>query len=539
MKKIKIYICIAILLNIGVKEAFCMTKTIKTAVNPIIYSDMPDPDVIRVGNTFYMISTTMHFMPGAIILRSYNLADWEIAGHVYDKLEDYGPARMENGKNIYGSGMWAASLKFHDGKFYVLHIANDTHASYIYSAEKIEGPWTQKKIPGFYYDPGLFFDDDGRVYVVHGNREIHLTELNQDFSPKAGGIDKVILRDKDEVPLGFEGSHLYKINGKYILTLIHWPKNSMRTEAVFVTQNLNGEWKGGDVLCHDMGEFGAGVAQGGIVDTPDGDWYGVLFQDHGAQGRMPCLVPVTFSEDGFPVFGINGKAPKTLEVKDFNPGYKYESLAQDDDFDYLEKHPKLKLAWEWNHIPKDENWWIENKSLCIRTEFRKQNMVTVRNTLTQRVVGPEPEVSVCLDSSGLKDGDIIGLGAFESCYSFVGLTRKNGKTFIIRGETNYPEGKVISNRNNREPDKITDQIEIPGTVCEVKMKFDFNKLKDEVTFFWRQADEFGKEQSWKQVGSSFKLHFMLDHFCGVRAGLFVYSLEESGGTGKFTKFRNQ
>ncbi|MCQ2574162.1 MAG: family 43 glycosylhydrolase, partial [Treponema sp.] len=89
-----------------------MTKSVKTAVNPVIYSDMPDPDVIRVGNTFYMVSTTMHFMPGAIIMRSYNLADWEIAGHVYDKLEDYGAARMENGKNIYGSGMWAASLKF-------------------------------------------------------------------------------------------------------------------------------------------------------------------------------------------------------------------------------------------------------------------------------------------------------------------------------------------------------------------------------------------------------------------------------------------
>lgn len=548
-----------------------MTKSVKTAVNPVIYSDMPDPDVIRVGNTFYMVSTTMHFMPGAVILRSYNLADWEIAGHVYDKLEDYGAARMENGKNIYGSGMWAASLKFYNGKFYVLHIANDTHSSYLYTAENVEGPWTQKKIPGFYYDPGLFFDDDGRIFVVHGNREIRLTELSEDFTPKAGGLDKVILRDSDEVPLGYEGSHLYKVNGKYLLTLIHWPKNSMRTEAVFMADDLSGEWKGGDVLCSDMGEFGAGVAQGGIVDTPDGDWYAVLFQDHGAQGRMPCLVPVTFKTDGYPVFGIDGKAPKSLEVKDFNPDYKYEPLAQSDDFDYkadevftggegalgdssigagrdalteISKgkfHPKLKSAWEWNHIPEDENWWIEPASsgseggaLCIRTKYRKQNLVTVRNTLTQRVVGVKPIASVIVDSSELKDGDVIGLSAFESCYGFIGLTKKNGKTFVVRGETNYPDGKIQQNRNNRNPDKITEKIEIAGDAIEVKLEFDFTNLKDEVTFWWRLE---GAE--WQQIGKPHKLRFMLDHFCGVRAGLFVYSVEESGGVGKFRRFRNE
>jgi len=518
-----------------------MTKSIKTAVNPVIYSDMPDVDVIRVGNTFYMVSTTMHFMPGCIIMRSYNLADWEIAAHVYDKLDDYGAARMENGKNIYGSGMWAASLKYYNGKFYVLHIANDTHCSYLYTADQIEGPWSQKKIAGFYYDPGLFFDDDGRAYVVHGNREIRITELADDMNgPKAGGLDKVLLRDSDSVPLGYEGSHLYKVNGKYLLTLIHWPQGKMRTEAVFMADSLDGEWKGGDVLCHDMGEFGAGVAQGGIVDTPDGDWYGVLFQDHGAQGRMPCLVPVTFREDGYPVFGVNGKAPKTLEMKDFNPGYKYEPLAQCDDFDYKVPedglHPVLKSAWEWNHIPRDENWWIKDNALCIRTAFRKQNLVTVQNTLTQRVVGPEPCASVTVDASELKDGDVIGLAAFESCYGFVGLTKKNGKTYVVRGETNYPNGKIEPNRNNRNPDKITDEIEIDGNTCEVKLMFDFRNLKDEVSFWWRPT---GTDSEWKQIGKAFKLRFMLDHFSGVRAGLFVYSVEESGGVGKFTAFRNE
>lgn len=534
MKKFKNILCGAIFLVMSF-GAFGMTKTL---TNPAIYGDFPDVDIIRVDNCFYMVSTTMHFMPGCVILRSYNLCDWEIASHVYDVLDDYGAARMENGKNIYGSGMWAASLKYHNGKYYVLHIANDTHSSYIYEAESAEGPWKQKKIPYFYYDPGLFFDDDGRVFVVHGNREIHITELDDSLNgPKAGGLDKVILRDKDEVPLGYEGSHLYKVNGKYVLTLIHWPQGKMRTESCFTSDKLDGEWKGGDVLCHDMGDFGAGVAQGGIVDTPDGKWYAMLFQDHGAQGRMPCLVPVNWKDD-YPVFGVDGKAPKTLEVTDYNPGYQYKPLFVSDNFNYNKKNPVLNSSWEWNHIPKTENWWIEkatdgNGKLCIRTEYRKQNLVTVRNTLTQRVIGPKPTARITVDVTEMKNGDVAGLGAFESCYGFAGLTKKDGKVFVVRGETNYPNGKIEPSRNNRNPDIITDEVPLSGNVAELKLDFDFTGLKDEVSFFWRETPGKGE---WKQIGKSHKLRFMLDHFSGVRAALFAYSTEESGGTARFDNF---
>lgn len=511
----------------------------KTFVNPVIYGDMPDPDVIRVGDTFYMASTTMHFMPGAVILRSYNLCDWEIAAHVYEKLEDYGPARMEDGKNIYGSGMWAPSLKFHDGKFYLLHIANDTHTSYLYTAEKIEGPWIQKKLKGFFYDPGLFFDEDGKVFVVHGNREIKITELDENLDgPKEGGLEKTILRDADEVPLGWEGSHLYKVNGKYILTLIHWPKGKCRTEGCFTADSLDGEWTGGDALCDDMGFFGQGVAQGGLIETPEGKWYAMLFQDHGAQGRMPCLVPVSFNEKGIPVFGENGKAPVKVEVTDFRPGYKYAPLSESDDFNYSlktdGKHPELKKVWEWNHIPDDEKWWVEEGNFCIRTKEIKVNLVSCRNVLTQRVFGPKPFAEVTLDGAFLNDGDVMGLSAFEGCYGFAGLKKQGGKLMVVRGETNYPEGKVEANRNNIMPDLITDEIEIKGDSVEVRLEFDFENLKDEVTF-WYRSEENGKK--WIQIGKALKLKFMLDHFCGVRAGLFVYSLEKAGGTGRFRNFK--
>ncbi|HOV41656.1 MAG TPA: family 43 glycosylhydrolase, partial [Oscillospiraceae bacterium] len=138
--------------------------------NPIIWSDFPDLDVIRVEDTYYMIRTTMHMMPGAVILRSYDLANWEIASYLYDTLEDNPAHRLEDGKNIYGAGMWAASLKYHNGMFYVCFVANDTHKTYLFTSKSIDGPWEKREIEGFYHDISLLFDDDGKVYIVYGNR---------------------------------------------------------------------------------------------------------------------------------------------------------------------------------------------------------------------------------------------------------------------------------------------------------------------------------------------------------------------------------
>ena len=145
------------------------------AINPIIHADYPDPDVVRVGDTYYMISTAMHMFPGGQILRSYDLMHWEHCAYVYDILGETAHQRMDGG-NIYGRGMWAASLK-HDGEqFHVVFTSNDTKHSYHYVADDAEGPWLQQEMDGFWYDPGLLFDD-GRVYVAHGNRTIRLTEL--------------------------------------------------------------------------------------------------------------------------------------------------------------------------------------------------------------------------------------------------------------------------------------------------------------------------------------------------------------------------
>ena len=233
-------------------------------VNPITRLDYPDPDVIRVEDTYYMVSTTMHFMPGCEILQSFDLVHWEHVTYVYETLDHTDAQQLKSGQNIYGQGMWAASLRYHEGRFYICFVANDTRKTYLYTSEKIDGPWKKQLIEGFYHDGSLLFDEDGRNYIVYGNDEIWITELNEDLTaPKKGGLHRLLVSDHKNPELGYEGSHIQKINGYYYIFLVHSLRDRwMRTEACFYSDSLEGEFTGGDVLCDDRGYCGQGVAQG-------------------------------------------------------------------------------------------------------------------------------------------------------------------------------------------------------------------------------------------------------------------------------------
>jgi beta-xylosidase len=292
--------------------AYAATGPESTYQNPLIWADVPDPSVIRVGDVYYMTSTTMHMNPGVPIMKSYDLANWEIVGYVYDHLEQDDAQSLRNGKSEYGRGSWASSLRYHDGKFYVAFSSITSGKTYIYQTDDIEkGPWQRYELP-YFHDMSLLFDEDGRVYMVSGNMNIRLTELTADANAiKPGGIDKVIIENAISVTgrsgTLAEGSHIHKVNGYYYIFLIAWPQGQGRQQIVYRSKNIEGPYEGRVVL-ND-----AGVAQGGIFDTPKGDWYAMLFQDHGAVGRIPYLVPVTW-EDGWPVFGENGKLPASIPL---------------------------------------------------------------------------------------------------------------------------------------------------------------------------------------------------------------------------------
>lgn len=506
--------------------------------NPVIYADYPDPDVIRVGDTYYMVSTTMHFMPGCVILRSYDLVHWEFACHVYDMLDGTPGQRLEGDKHVYSKGMWAASLRYHKGLFYVCFVANDTNQTYLYTAEQIEGQWVRHETAGFYHDCSILFDDDDRVYLVHGNREIHLLEMMPDLSgPKPGGLSRMIVQETQPHHLGYEGAHFYKINGRYVVFFIHILKSghSRRTQACFSADSLLGEFVGGDVFDDDMGYFNQGVAQGGIVDTPDGNWFAMLFQDRGALGRSPVLVPLQW-EDNRPV--LASKAPMEIDLPSTKADYCYAPLVMSDDFVYQpNKHGvvKLKGCWEWNHTPDNAFWSVLNPvgAYTITSGKLSQNLLQAVNTLTQRTMGPASEVQVLLDGSLLKDGDYAGVCLLISSYGFIAITQENGQKYLVVHVREAEDDTIFGNLVDTQPGQEIARIPLRGDRVMLRAVACFENRMDLCAFSYLDDDV------WCSLGEPHKMVFKLDQFVGCRFGLFLMSTKETGGRAVFRNFQYQ
>ena len=534
-------------------------------INPITKLDYPDPEVIRVGDTYYMVSTTMYFMPGCEILRSYDLVNWEHAAYVYDTLDGTDAQKLEGKENVYGCGMWAASLSCHEGVYYVCFVANDTHKTYIYQSEDIYGPWEKYTLADFYHDNSILFDDDGKIYIVYGNTDIYLKELKFDEAMHLTDVgtepEKLIISDKNEVYLGYEGSHFYKIGGKYYIFFIHMPKaTGKRTEAVFVADKPEGPYYGKDVMDDDRGYRNSGVAQGGIVDSPSGKWYGILFQDSGAVGRIQCLMPVTWGkittdegkEVDFPVFGEGGKIPEEFEIEDLNPGYKYAPLVSSDDFktDYSGAKTSsfgFKPCWQFNHEPdlslvkRD----LEKGTVTIKTDKICSNLIQAKNTLTQRTLFPGCEASVTVDASGIKDGDYAGLCLLESEYGFIAVTKRDSSYYLVMGKRELETKDIWGERCDDEPFEEVECVPLdsPVVTLHAGVCFDNKTVRrnkqqsliphadDTVSFFYTTDQE-----HLKKLGSDHKMEFKLDHFTGARFGLFIYSTKEIGGSASFSNF---
>lgn len=507
------------------------------AINPITCLDYPDPDVIRVGDMYYLITTTMHFFPGGEILQSRDLVHWEHLTYVYDRLDSTPGQRLTDRQHIYGKGMWAASLRYHAGMYYVCFVANDTHRTYLYTAGDVTGPWTRRPIEGFYHDCSLLFDDDGRVYIAYGNRDIRITEMKADLSgPKPGGLDRIAVSDAGNPFLGYEGTHFYKIGGKYCLFFIHSRRDRWRrTEACFIADSLDGEFTGGDVLDDDLGYCGQGAAQGGVVDTPDGRWYAVLFQDRGAVGRIPVLAPVHF-EGGFPVFGENGHVKDAFALPDPAPA---APLTASDDFTTAgdaQTHGTfgLKSCWQFNHEPDlsltrlDRTkgvWTLTAGSLCA-------DVTQAQNTLTQRMRFPRCAAEVTVDGSALNVGDFAGLCALQGCYGMIGLTRTEGGFRLTMRTREALDARLQGLPQEALTEREGASLPWEAPCVQFRLEADFDQMKDEVAFFFRAGDG----DPWTALGLAHQVYFKMDHFVGCRFGLFLYATKETGGSASFRHF---
>lgn len=492
----------------------------KKAQNPLIFSDVPDMAMIRVGKKYYMSSTTMHMNPGVPIMKSTDLVNWELINYVYDTLEDTDDRlKLDNGKNDYGRGSWASSLRYHNGIYYVSTFSGTTGKTYIYSTRNIEkGPWKKVVLNNSYHDHSILFDDDGKVYLVWGGGKIQIIELNSDLSGVKEETKRVLIENAntpagDNIMLNSEGSQLFKVNGKYYLFNICWPRGGMRTVVIHRADTINGPWEG-KMSLQDLG-----VAQGGLIDTPDGHWFSYLFRDYGAVGRIPYLVPVNW-EDGWPILGENGKVPETLDL----PAGKglIPNLVASDEFNRKKEDKDLPLVWQWNHNPDNKLWSVSERRgyLRLKTGRIDSTFVQASNTLTQRTIGPTCNGSASLDVSKMKEGDFAGLSVLQKNYGLVGVKVEKGQKFIVM--INTGTGKPIE-----EQRVLLNQKDV-----FFKINCDFTNKKDEADFFYSLDGKL-----WNPIGTTLKMSYTIPHFMGYRFGLFNYATKTVGGQVDFDWFR--
>jgi xylan 1,4-beta-xylosidase len=522
-----------------------------TYSNPLFYEEFEDPDVIRVGDMYYLAGTTMHMMPAVQLMQSRDLVNWELAGYCTPKL-DLGPAyRLEEG-NIYGKGIWAPCLRYYKGMFYVFTNVNGAGLQ-VFRSPSIFGPWEQNQLPGR-HDLSVLFDDDGKVYFIYGNSVPYpIEELNPDLRSFKEDAPKRSLPER----MG-EGHHLYKINGVYYdISAI---PGATVDQMVARANSIDGPWTvermvQGESLGIPTTAFakvtpqdrGLTLHQGGMCDTPSGEWWSIIMSDHGSAGRMVALVPITW-DNGFPLIGLPGnlrKAPNTW-VKP-NTGYKQDpkpSFVHDDNFNGSALNPH----WQWNHVPTDSKWSITEKKGVLRLHsLPATDFYTARNTLCQRPPAPESIMTVELETSGMAAGDIAGLGLLSSPYAWIGVAKTaEGISLRVHDNTGIGGRRGGAGRGGagagtgqagtgqaaapvEQPNPLTISPAAPPAHLWLRVACNFDT--DTAIFSW-SAD--GK--NFTALGKPYTTTFQLTTFQGVRPGLFCFNAD--GKEGGYADFDN-
>lgn len=548
-------ILFSLLLMAGAANAQVTTWTADngngTYTNPLFYDEFSDPDCIRVGEDYYLAGTTMHCVPGLVVLHSKDLVNWEIASYCFNRWSDILPDekfQLVGDNQVYGQGVWAPVIRYHEGKFYVFTNVNGTGLQ-LFISDSAYGPWEHRALGGHIYDLSVLFDD-GHVYAIHGYDEVKVTEFKPDFSGYVEGSERVI------IPRGSgmgEGHHAYKIDGKYyILSSEYAPMGRLQcarseslfgpyeTTAISVMESLGtkkfplvtnandrrNRWmddgykfevaEGGD---NELGN--ATIHQGGMLMTPNGEWYGLTMLDFVGVGRTTCLCPITW-QDGWPVFGLEGNPGRTPRTW-IKPNVGVTSdihgpYQRSDSFN----GKTLQKVWQWNHDPIDKMWSLKNGRLVLRA-MGAQNLLHAHNTLTQRCIGPVSIATVTLSPSHLAEGDVAGLAILNLPYAWVGVRRFNkqlrlqwmhqeigmidlGPLHEKKSNANQSRGRRNNAKKNNGNNGLKIYLRIYGDFDEMWAKFSYST--DGVNF--------------TEVGEVLPLPYQLKIFQGSRYALFCY-----------------
>ena len=415
-----------------------------TYTNPILHADYSDPDVIRRGDDFWMISSSFNCTPGIPVLHSKDLVNWRIVNHAIKQL----PAPSYRNVRV-GCGVFAPAIRFHDGKFYILFPMPD-EGVYVTTADDPAGewsePWLLAEAKGW-IDPCPFWDDDGQAYLLHAyafsrsglKERIHLRPMTPDARGLTGeGVE--LFHTPHHLYL--EGPKVYKLHCWYYVMC---PGGGVQNgwQVAFRSRDIRGPYEEKIVL--EQGDTDVnGPHQGAFIDAPDGSWWFVHFQDKGVFGRVAHLQPVRW-EDGWPVVGEvkNGKSQPVLGHRKPVIGRPAAVPATSDDFTATQ----LGLQWQWqaNH---DDDW----ASLTDRPGFLRlpagvgdaSNLFRYARFLGQKFPAAQFKTNTSVDVSGSAPGSLAGLAIIGGDRShFTGLRRNaEGADYIL----GTPEGLTTLGR---------------------------------------------------------------------------------------------
>ena len=399
-------------------------------LNPVIPSDYSDIDCIRVGDDYYAISSTFQFSPGMTVLHSKDLVNWEICGNAVADLAQIGPELDWTRMNRYNRGVWAGSLRYHAGRFYIFFGTPD-EGYFMTSASRPEGPWEPltRLLDGPGWDDcSAIWDEKGNVYFVGTHFADGYKTYLFDMAPDGKSIDRGSARLVNEGN-GREANKLIKVGGWYYLVFSEHKPGIGRYVMARRSRKVTGPYKEEKQLALP-GVEAMEPNQGGIVEGRDGRWY--FFTHHGTGdwgGRIASLLPVTWI-DGWPIIGqVLDTGIGTMKWGGDMPFLADERLAirRSDDFD----EGVLGPQWQWNHQPRADFFSLEERPGWLRLKaFRPleaDQLMKAGNTLTQRTFRQtENEVTVKMDISGMADGQKAGLCHFSGQHSALGVVKEKG-----------------------------------------------------------------------------------------------------------------
>ncbi|MDX6183628.1 glycoside hydrolase 43 family protein [Flavobacterium sp. Fl-77] len=490
-----------------------------TYTNPIIHADYSDPDVVRVGDDFYMTASSFNAIPGLPILHSKDLVNWKIISYALAKQI---PTETFD-KVQHGNGVWAPSINFHNNEFYIYYPDPD-FGIYMIKAKKAEGPWSEPimvKAGKGLIDPSPLWDTDGKAYLAHafaGSRakiKTLLVVCSMNLEGTIASNDAVMIIDGHEDEGTIEGPKFYKRNNYYY---IFAPAGGVATgwQTVLRSKNVFGPYEKRKVLEEGKSKIN-GPHQGAWVQTQTGeDWF-IHFQDRGAYGRIAHLQPMKWEND-WPVMGVDvdkngiGEPVATFKKPNVGKTYPIETPADSDEFNT----PKLGLQWQWQ--ANDQSNWGFPTSLgyfnlyCLPAPKEAKGIFDLPNMLLQKFPAEEFTATAKLTFNSRIDGESTGLMIMGLDYSCLSLKSDNGKLYL--NQKNGAFDKVIS-ETETAPVAITNKT----VYLRVKVK------KGAICSFFYSLDD----KNYQSIGKDFTAKE--GKWIGAKMGFFALSPKVTNDSG--------